>query len=1117
LRAVAARDESRSCSSVVAVDAAPVASLATLRRAAGRAWRRSREVFGLARSARVPFKRKPLFEALEPRVLLSADFHPVAPAGSMVYASTQTGVLASAGPDVSYTLSLDAGQKVSVALVAQDPALRASIRLLAPDGTLIGSADAAAAGQGAVLDSVAAANAGDYSLVFHNLDGAGNFTADTFLNATPEAEPITGAGNNDVASAQSLAPSELALPGGGLRYAAAGTTESGTADFYRLDLNAGDVASFGLASTQTGGGAALHLELQDGAGQLIALGDNAAHNLNQVIRDFVAPVTGPYNLKVSGNGGEQYTLVALRGAQMELEPNETPADANVVNPLDEVLGNLGSKGSGGIRVAVVGTGQFSYDSGFRGIVNQLNDDTYADFTATLITPADADTLQELQQYDAVVVGGARISTVEFAQYASALRAYEEAGGGVVATGWAIYSAQSLSGQARTDFDAAVPVNVSGSFDNYVYNTLFTPTGSHPVVVGVPAFYTGTYTQFPTASPALDAGATLLGTTNGFVAAAAGGIGAGRSVYLGPIYAGYYDGWGTGALRSGGADRLMEQAVAWAAHGGLDARDNYQVAVNAGDSLVIRTTTPADGTGAPANDLDPLLELYDPTGTLVASNSNGATDGRNALINYAVPTGASGSYLVRVNRFAGSGDYTLEVEGATGSVSSPVTVVAASLTDGITLPQFPSDITLTFSEPLDFSSLSAADLTVNNAPATALTVIDARHVRFDIGSLATGDGNYTVALAAGALQDLQGEGNTAFDLSFTLDTTGPTVVDSTLHDGDLYAPEPWSFAFTFDETLGSANLGAEDVVLHEALSNTDISANYFSYDSATHTVTVGFPALVEGDYTLTLLAGTYAFHDAVGNLLNDGANEVVHFSVDALSTAFPVPLTAQSPAGSLIHTGSVSGAFYQGGDYDDYTVALDANQTLSAVLRPVDPTFTGRIELYDPNGVWLGTYQAGAPGELAALNAVAASTAGEYTIRVTSNDEAGRYRIELTLNAALEQETLGWLDNSYSYLAESLDASVIDLGGARRAAVIGELPQVNIVAAQESFTLDGGEGGVADYPAWQVQNVSGNGFASIQTGGGRIDRGSAREIDAVRAHLALGADLEGRTLRKRIRQ
>jgi len=86
-----------------------VAALAALRR-----------LLGLRASARPPFKRKPILEALEPRVLLSVDLSAVAPLGSMVHAAHQSGTFATADQDVSYTLSLDAGQKVSVSLAAAD-------------------------------------------------------------------------------------------------------------------------------------------------------------------------------------------------------------------------------------------------------------------------------------------------------------------------------------------------------------------------------------------------------------------------------------------------------------------------------------------------------------------------------------------------------------------------------------------------------------------------------------------------------------------------------------------------------------------------------------------------------------------------------------------------------------------------------------------------------------------------------------------------------------------------------------------------------------------------------------------------------------------------------------
>src|SRR3954471_6051909 len=499
-----------------------MASLATLRRAAAHAWRRSRDAFRFSRSARIPFKRKPLFEALEPRVLLSADFNPVAPAGSMVYASTQTGTLASAGPDVSYTLSLDAGQKVSVALVAQDPALRASIRLLAPDGTLLGSADAPAAGYNALLDSISGADAGDYSLVFHDLEGAGNFKADIYLNATREAESVIVATNDDIPNAQSLAPSEISLPGGGKRYAALGTTEAGAADFYKIDLADGDTATFRLASTVAGAGNALHLELQDASGTLIALGESTANNFDQVIHGFVAPATGTYNLKVAGNGGEQYALVALRNVAPEIEPNNTPSQATLLSPLTEALGNLGA-GGGAVRVAVVDA-RFGNDSGLQAIVAQLNDSTDFSLNATLVAPSAVDTLAELSAYNVVVIGGTGFDENQFVDFAAPLRAYVEAGGGLITTGWGIFASGGLGGTTRTDFDAVVPVNTSSY--SYQFAPTITPTGAHAITDGVATFSGSTYVEYP--SFGIDAGSTVLAMANSVPAVVVKEIANGRS-------------------------------------------------------------------------------------------------------------------------------------------------------------------------------------------------------------------------------------------------------------------------------------------------------------------------------------------------------------------------------------------------------------------------------------------------------------------------------------------------------------------------------------------------------------------------------------------------------------
>ncbi|KKM76026.1 hypothetical protein LCGC14_1384290, partial [marine sediment metagenome] len=96
----------------------------------------------------------------------------------------------------------------------------------------------------------------------------------------------------------------------------------------------------------------------------------------------------------------------------------------------------------------------------------------------------------------------------------------------------------------------------------------------------------------------------------------------------------------------------------------DAVDHYSVEVNAGDVLTIETFTPADGPFQFVNNLDPVIELYDPTGMLLTSDDNSGPDGRNALLKHTAAS--TGSYTVRVLA-AGetAGEYVLSVDGATG--------------------------------------------------------------------------------------------------------------------------------------------------------------------------------------------------------------------------------------------------------------------------------------------------------------------------------------------------------------------------------------------------------------------------------------------------------------------
>src|SRR6516164_4612283 len=77
--------------------------------------------------------------------------------------------------------------------------------------------------------------------------------------------------------------------------------------------------------------------------------------------------------------------------------------------------------------------------------------------------------------------------------------------------------------------------------------------------------------------------------------------------------------------------------------GSDA-DWYTFSANAGDNLVLGTTTPSDGPGEFFNTLNPHIELYDSQGNLLASGA-ALADGCNESLSYTALV--SGTYLGRV--------------------------------------------------------------------------------------------------------------------------------------------------------------------------------------------------------------------------------------------------------------------------------------------------------------------------------------------------------------------------------------------------------------------------------------------------------------------------------------
>ncbi len=92
-------------------------------------------------------------------------------------------------------------------------------------------------------------------------------------------------------------------------------------------------------------------------------------------------------------------------------------------------------------------------------------------------------------------------------------------------------------------------------------------------------------------------------------------------------------------------------------------DVYKITVPAGFNLQVDTATPGGGSGVFANTFDPQIKVFNSVGVLVASNDNGAADGRNALLSYLV--GSGGTYYVQVSASTATpaptqGEYILSI-------------------------------------------------------------------------------------------------------------------------------------------------------------------------------------------------------------------------------------------------------------------------------------------------------------------------------------------------------------------------------------------------------------------------------------------------------------------------
>jgi len=203
------------------------------------------------------------------------------------------------------------------------------------------------------------------------------------------------------------------------------------------------------------------------------------------------------------------------------------------------------------------------------VADQLEDSTVFDFEVTLVDATTLTSADQLAGFDVVVLGSSGYGGADpiYAEgVTSAVDAFHAAGGGVVASSWMSYE------DPNSSIDAFVPIDQASKNGNYCSKPVaVTFSGDHPVTEGISDFTDETTNYWEAPGP-LDAGATSLASCRpdySVVTVQEATSSHGRQVYLGGIYFGSLDSYNNEGLRSGEADQLLEQAVAWASERCLD--------------------------------------------------------------------------------------------------------------------------------------------------------------------------------------------------------------------------------------------------------------------------------------------------------------------------------------------------------------------------------------------------------------------------------------------------------------------------------------------------------------------------------------------------------------------
>jgi hypothetical protein len=1021
---------------------------------------------------------------------LATPLVPVGASMSMAYSSSAIGSIGNGSDADSFTINLDAGQMIT-AVLTPAVSLQGVIEVLDSAGAVIATANGTEAGKPVYIQNARIDANGTYSLRVSSLGAtAGTFTLKAYLNSGIEVENVGGPLNGSPVTAQSLESSKITVASGAWRAAVSGLTSIPTGDTVRDDYYSVTLAS-GQSLDVLVTGTIASLNVVDAMGTVLV--SAVASGAQTSLSGWRPSAAGTYFIKIGATANGSYDLLA--GGNLLLDTGTSGTVS--LGRQSSVIGSAGMGGMGRL---------FAFDAGSTRIL-ELNPLTGAIIRnyASPVSASSAPDAGLATTNNSVLVGGSSTVIYEVNPDTGAIIRN-------INTGWSY----AISGLAF------------GNNEIYVL-TDDTSSGNLTVLDYTTGAVKRTLTLSSTAYEALGYTKRGLLTTDGSSIYQVN-INTGAMTLIGsPSYSveGLANVGDELFIASGGTVAVYDvntflfkrsYSVSMDNEGlggdisGSGSRD-YAVKLKAGVPFTAQTSTPGDGPNEFVNLFNPRIQILDGAGVVVASNDDGAPDGRNALVNFT-PT-ADGVYTVRVAGQTGeTGLFVLNISGNQPNAAA-LNVTSITPNNNATLATAPTEVRVDFSDLLDLQSLAASDLTVDGIPASSFTVVDGNTISFSLAGLTLADGIHAISIAGGAITSIGGGDIGAYSSSFSLDLVGPRVINASVQLGDNLSVGPRTFEFTFDRALAIGSLDSSDFTLVGTINGSRIPASY-TWLAASNKLTITYASLPEDVWTLTLISGDGRIESAVGNDLDGeatawpippnqsgdgvpGGNFVVGFTTDSNDTALSVN---DSPFGysTMIAVGSATGLIRDASDTDSFLFNLDAGQSFSLALTAASTLQLG-IELVAPDGTSIYTRSAVAGGASLSVSDLLLTQSGTYRLVLNGvGGTAGTYGLRAALNAHFEAEAFGGAGNDARDSAEDLDLSMLSFTGVTsRVAAIGSL---GTSASVDYYKLTIAAGDTLDLL------VTGNGLAKVtvyDAGGSivAISSGNASEQKLGELLLATG--------------